>query len=117
MQQEFLLTRSNYYSQFFNTAIFFDPFRIYFNSAFENLALEIYYNVQNYYREKTLPRSSFYILLYPDTGLFEKSFGANNKENVIVAREANDLIIGVKNPTAHNAFHEIVAAIDLAIAN
>lgn len=84
MQQEFLLTRSNYYSQFFNTAIFFDPFRIYFNSAFENLALEIYYNVQNHYREKTLHRASFYILLYPDTALFEKSFGAT-AENVVVA--------------------------------
>lgn len=116
MQQEFLLTRSNYYSQFFNTAIFFDPFRIYFNSAFENLALEIYYNVQNYYRDKTLPRASFYILLYPDTGLFEKSFGSTN-DNVLVAREGSDLIIGVKNPSAHNAFHEIVAALDRAIAN
>jgi hypothetical protein len=116
MQQEFLLTRSNYYSQFFNTAIFFDPFRIYFNSAFENLALEIYYNVQNYYKDKTLPRSSFYILLYPDTGLFEKSFG-HTDGNVLISREGTDLIIGVKNPAAHNAFHEIVAALDRATAN
>ena len=45
MQQEFLLTRSNYYSQFFNTAIFFDPYRIYFNSAFESAALNLYYEI------------------------------------------------------------------------
>lgn len=116
MQQEFLLTRSNYYSQFFNTAIFFDPFRIYFNSAFENLALEIYYNVQNYYREKTLPRASFYILLYPETGLFEKSFGTTT-DNVVIAREGSDLIVGVKNPTVQNLFDEIVTALDRATAN
>ena len=116
MQQEFLLTRSNYYSQFFNTAIFFDPFRIYFNSAFENLALEIYYNVQNYYKDKMLPQSSFYILLYPDVGIFEKSFGST-ADNVLVAREGRDLVVGVKNPTLHDAFHSIVAAIDKATAN
>ncbi|MBY0386163.1 hypothetical protein K2X05_13475 [bacterium] len=95
MQQEFLLTRSNYYSQFFNTAIFFDPYRIYFNSAFESAALNLYYEIQKKFTKKLSTDSNFYILMYSDLALFERNFGAT-KEEVVVAKEGNDFIVGLK---------------------
>lgn len=102
MQNEFLLTRSNYYSQFFNTAIFFDPYRIYFNGAFESAALNLYYHVQKRFTEKVSTDSHFYILLYSDVALFEKSFGITS-ETVVTAQEGNDFIVGVKCVGADDA--------------
>jgi hypothetical protein len=95
MQNEFLLTRSNYYSQFFNTAIFFDPYRIYFNSSYESAALNLYYYVQKKFTAKVSTDSNFYILMYSEPNLFEKSFG-QTKESVVVVKEGNDFIIGVQ---------------------
>ncbi len=110
MYQEFLLTRSNYYSQFFNTAIFFDPFRIYFNSAYESVALELYYTIQKNFSEKTSSTACFYILMYPDSRLFEKSFGAEI-EDIAVVKEGNDFIIGLKNIAQFEKHQEIILAI------
>ncbi len=107
MQNEFLLTRSNYYSQFFNTAIFFDPYRIYFNSTFESAALNLYYHVQKRFAGKISTDSHFYILLYSEVALFEKSFGATN-ETVVATQEGNDFIIGVKCVGTEDTFTDPV---------
>lgn len=115
MHQEFLLTRSNYYSQFFNTAIFFDPFRIYFNSAFESAALELYYNIQLNFKDKGASKACFYILMYPDAGLFEKSFGAGSEE-IVIAKEGTDYIVGLKSSAQFDKHNEIVQAIRQKIA-
>jgi hypothetical protein len=114
MHQEFLLTRSNYYSQFFNTAIFFDPFRIYFNSAFESAALSLYYNIQQKLKSNSSSDSCYYVLLYSDMALFEKSFGKTD-ENVVVAKEGNDYIVGIKSTTELNDFSEVIKALDLIV--
>jgi len=110
MHQEFLLTRSNYYSQFFNTAIFFDPFRIYFNSAFESVALDLYYNIQQNFKEKSSSNACFYILMYPDSGLFEKSFGTTS-EDIVLAKEGSDYIVGLKNSAQFEKHQDIIRAI------
>jgi len=115
MQQEFLLTRSNYYSQFFNTAIFFDPFRIYFNSSYESVALDLYYNIQKQFTGRHLADSCFYILMYPDAGLFEKSFGSQS-EDIVVAREGKDFIIGLKSAEQFEKHSEIIQVIREKIA-
>ena len=110
MQQEFLLTRSNYYSHFFNTAIFFDPYRIYFNSAFESAALNLYYQVQQKFTATLSTDSNFYILMYSDISLFERNFGATTKD-VVVVKEGNDFIIGVKCATPMEDFAEVISAL------
>lgn len=115
MHQEFLLTRSNYYSQFFNTAIFFDPFRIYFNSAYESVALDLYYNIQQNFKEKSGGTTCFYILMYPDSGLFEKSFGVDAGD-IVIAKEGSDFIVGLKNAAQFEKHQEIIQAIKDKIA-
>ena len=115
MHQEFLLTRSNYYSQFFNTAIFFDPFRIYFNSAFESVALELYYAIQQNLAETYPAQTCFYILMYPDAGLFEKSFGASS-EDIVIAKEGNDYVVGLKNAAQFDKHAAIIEAIRARLA-
>jgi hypothetical protein len=110
MQQEFLLTRSNYYSQFFNTAIFFDPYRIYFNSAFESIALNLYYLVQQKFAAKLSTDSNFYILMYSEHSLFERNFGTNTSD-VVVVKEGNDFIVGVKCSAKMEDFEEVLTAL------
>jgi hypothetical protein len=116
MQHEFLLTRSNYYNQNFNTAIFFDPFRIYFNNVLESAALDLYYHVQKHFEGKTPAGSSCYILIYPDVELFEASFGATS-EPVLVAREGTDFIIGVKSITdLASDYEEVIDVLEEALS-
>jgi hypothetical protein len=110
MQQEFLLTRSNYYSHFFNTAIFFDPYRIYFNSAFESAALNLYYQVQKKFTATLSTDSNFYILMYSDLALFERNFGTQTSD-VAVVKEGNDFIIGVKCAAPMDNFDEVIKAL------
>ncbi len=115
MQQEFLLTRSNYYSQFFNTAIFFDPYRIYFNSAFESAALSLYYHVQKQFTGKFSTDSNFYILMYSDMELFERNFGQTEK-SVVVAKEGNDYILGMKCQTDMDNFGDVLKELSTILA-
>lgn len=96
MHQEFLLTRSNYYNQNFNTAIFFDPFRIYFNNTLESAALDLYYHVQKKFDGLKSHGPCFYILIYPDDQLFESSFGSS-AEPIQTAQEGDDFIVGIKS--------------------
>ncbi len=110
MQQEFLLTRSNYYSHFFNTAIFFDPYRIYFNSAFESAALNLYYQVQQKFSGTLSTDSNFYILMYSELELFERNFGSDTAD-VVVVKEGNDFIIGMKCVTPVETFDEVIEAL------
>lgn len=110
MQQEFLLTRSNYYSQFFNTAIFFDPYRIYFNSAFESAALNLYYQIQKKFSAKLSTDSHFYILMYSDLALFERNFGVT-QEPVMVTKEGNDFIVGLKCQIDVENFESVLKAL------
>lgn len=115
--QEFLLTKSNYYSQLFNTAIFFDPFRIYFNNSFESVALDLYYHVQKHFTGKA--NSSvrhFYILMYPDVEQFNKSFEKAH-DQVTVVHEGHDIIIGIKNAETLSDFTSVLHTIDLACSS
>lgn len=111
MQQEFLLTRSSYYSQYFNTAIFFEPFRIYFNNSFESVALELYYQVQNHFKQTRPVKPNIYILMYGDQDLFKKNFGENGGE-VVVAKEEDDYIIGIKASENLSCYSELIKAIE-----
>ena len=52
----------------------------------------------------------FYILMYPDSALFEKSFGAT-AEDIVIAREGTDFIVGLKNSAQFEKHEEIVLAI------
>lgn len=118
MQQEFLLTRSNYYNQNFNTAIFFDPFRIYFNNALEAAALDLYYNVQKRFESQMKQNSCFYILIYPDVELFEASFGSSS-EPIVLAQEGSDYIIGIKDIASLSAdYQEVIKVLkDTLVSN
>jgi hypothetical protein len=117
MQQEFLLTRSNYYNQNFNTAIFFDPFRIYFNNSLESAALDLYYHVQKHFEGKSLDGACCYILIYPDIQLFEASFGESS-EPVLLAKEGEDFIIGVKSISdLSSGYSEVIEVLEGALRN
>ena len=111
MQQEFLLTRSSYYNQYFNTAIFFEPFRIYFNTSFESGALELYYQVQNYFKEHPLPKTNIYILMYGEESLFEESFGKTS-DTVVVAKEEGDYVVGIRSTTSLEDYSALIKAIE-----
>lgn len=114
MQQEFLLTKSSYYSQLFNTAIFFDPFRIYFNNSFESAALDLYYHVQKKFSGiQSSSVRNFYILMYPDPAQFDKSFSCS-QDHVTVVNEGKDIIIGIRNPESMDDYSPVIQAIELA---
>lgn len=112
MHQEFLLTRSNYYNQNFNTAIFFDPFRIYFNNNLESAALDLYYHIHTKFDGQKSQGPCYYILIYPDAQLFESSFGST-AEPIQTAQEGDDFIIGIKNISELSAdYKEVIQALE-----
>lgn len=112
MQNEFLITKSTYYNQLFNTAIFFDPFRIYFNHSMESSALELYYYIQKHFGSKyDGAHRNYYILIYPDVGHFKKSFG-ETEQSVLVVHEPHDLIIGIAEPKILSTPQLIIEAIE-----
>ncbi|MBY0313993.1 MAG: hypothetical protein K2Q26_00610 [Bdellovibrionales bacterium] len=115
--QEFLLTQSSYYSHLFNTAIFFDPFRIYFNNSFESVALDLYYHVQKHFAGKiNSPVRHYYILMYPDASQYTQSFARAN-DQVTVVHEGHDIIIGIRNAETLSDFQSVLHAIELASSN
>lgn len=106
MQPEFLLTRSSYYDQYLNTAIFFEPFRIYFNNGQESLALEAYYKLQNAFPSPKEGFANVFILIYGDETKFEKSFGQCS-EPLMIVQEGADYIVGVRANKMEQAYQDL----------
>ena len=74
------------------------------------VALDLYYNIQQNFKEKSSSNACFYILMYPDSGLFEKSFGTTS-EDIVIAQEGRDYIVGLKNSAQFEKHQDIIRAI------
>ena len=92
MDSEFLLTRTKYYSSHFNTAIFADPLRIYFNNAIESQALEIYYLLSE--KDFKFIQENLFVLLYDSDSIYAKKFQQANSAATLV-KEDEGYIVGV----------------------
>lgn len=115
------LTQSHFYSPLFNAAVFDGPIRIYFAQHHENLALKVYFQLQQYLKETyTVLRKSFkyhgqtiFLMLYPTTEAFDEAFtqGAAGG-NVMVERLGTDHVIGVRGPLTEEQYQEVFEKIE-----
>jgi hypothetical protein len=101
------LTQSRFYSPEFNTAVFDGPIRIYFAQHQETMALEVYCRLQEYLKDvqgrlRDMFRANgltVFILLYPSTDSFEKSFGCDVSGQACKAAElGTNFVVGVPGP-------------------
>lgn len=104
------LTHSKFYSPAFNAAIFDGPMRIYFAQYQEGVALKIYFKIVDQLKETMkLAResmrqrgSSVFIMLYPNTELFEQSFTGAEKSTLAVESLGRDYVLGVRGPLSRD---------------
>jgi hypothetical protein len=113
------LTQSHYYSTAFNAAVFDGPIRIYFAQHQENLALKVYFQLQQHLKDSyaTLRKSfkdhgqTIFLMLYPTVEAFDEVFGAG-RGNVRVERLGGDHVIGVRGPLEDDQCHEVFQKIE-----
>lgn len=114
------LTQSKYYSPAFNAAVFDGPIRIYFAQHQEALALKVYFQLQQYLKEKYAAlRKEFknhgqtiFLLLYPTDETFQSSFGPKNSEDLSATRLGDDHVIGVRGPLMDDQFDRIFSRVE-----
>lgn len=106
--------RSSYFRSEFDTAIFSDPLRFYFNQNNEPDALLLYFRMQKYLKVRLKSqehcRGHLLVLLYSDAESFRKSFGDNVK--VGVRKLNDDFVMGLCGPLEGDWFPSIVDCID-----
>lgn len=108
------LTQSRFYSPAFNAAVFDGPVRIYFAQHQEDLALRVYFKLQQYLQETySAFRKNFkqhgqtiFLMLYPTQETFKDSF-AGLSDAVVADRLGDDHVLGVCGPL-HEDEYEIV---------
>jgi hypothetical protein len=113
------LTQSQYYSPTFNAAVFDGPIRIYFAQHHENLALKVYFRLQQYLKDSyaTLRKSfkyhdqTVFLMLYPTPEAFGEAFGSQSC-NVVVERLGDDHVVGVSGPLADENYEEVFRKIE-----
>ncbi|MCB0343310.1 MAG: hypothetical protein H6626_08030 [Pseudobdellovibrionaceae bacterium] len=107
------LTQSKFYSPAFNGAIFDGPVRIYFAQYQETLALKFYFCMQKdmrdllqFYKDASHLRGrTVYVMLYPTTETFERSFDQSPIEGLVAnERWGEDHVVGVCNPNDETDF-------------
>lgn len=110
------MTQSRFYSPAFNAAVFDGPIRIYFAQHQEPLALQVYFRLQQFLKDKSETfREDFkqsgqtvFLMLYPTVESFENSF-AKPKGDVRVLRETlnEDHVVGVCGPLLDEEYEEV----------
>lgn len=94
------LTDSEYFDPSFNTAIFADPFRIYFSSSYEAFALEVYHHLFTQF-EKKLPEGAIdqddliFFMLYTDAKKFASVFKSDISTEFEFAKFNNNWVVGI----------------------
>ncbi len=111
--------RSPYFRSEFDTAIFSDPLRFYFNQSNEPDALLLYFRMQKYLKARLKCQENFshhlFVLLYSESASFRKSFGEDVK--VGVQRLNNDFVMGLCGPLAEDWFPSIIECVDEIVEN
>lgn len=112
-------TSSKYYHPAFNSAIFDGPIRIYFVQFHESYALNIYFSIQEFFKDslnqnKDIAKKmdqTLLIMIYPTEDSYRKAFAlaaANNStdrviQSLAMVEEKNESIVGLLAPvTDHN---------------
>lgn len=113
------LTQSRFYSPAFNAAVFDGPIRIYFAQHQEDLALKVYFRLQQYFKESyPTVRKSFkqhgqtiFLMLYPTLESFENSFTNDPCERVMAERLGEDHVLGVRGPLHDDEYDAVFAQV------
>jgi hypothetical protein len=110
------LTQSRYYSPAFNAAVFDGPIRIYFAQHQEQLALKVYFRLQQHLKEgyqvfRQMFKQSgqtIFLMLYPTTDIFENSFSKKQSLiRVVSERLGEDHVLGVCGPLPDEDYSEV----------
>jgi hypothetical protein len=113
------LTQSRFYSPAFNAAVFDGPIRIYFAQHQEDLALKVYFRLQQYLKETySTFRKSFkqhghtiFLMLYPTLESFENAFAKSEGLAVIAERLGDDHVVGVRGPLGDDEYDVVFAQV------
>lgn len=113
------LTQSRFYSPAFNAAVFDGPIRIYFAQHQEDLALKVYFRLQQYLKETySTFRKSFkqhgqtiFLMLYPTLESFENSFQECPPLQVVAERLGDDHVVGVRGPLGDDEYEAVFAQV------
>ncbi len=114
------LTQSKYYSPAFNAAVFDGPIRIYFAQHQEGQALKVYFQLQQYLKDKySALRKEFknhgqtiFLLLYPTDETYQNSFGPKPESDLALARLGDDHVVGVRGPIMDEQFNGIFMKVE-----
>lgn len=110
------LTQSRYYSPAFNAAVFDGPIRIYFAQHQEQLALNVYFRLQQHLKEgyqvfRQMFKQSgqtIFLMLYPTVDTFENSFSKKQSQTRVVSeRLGEDHVLGVCGPLPDEDYSEV----------
>lgn len=94
------LTESKFFVTDFNTAIFADPFRIYFCNSHEAFALQVYHHLVTQF-EKRIPEGAIdrddliFFMLYSDGDQFAQIFDSDKTNQVEFAKFNNNWVVGI----------------------
>lgn len=112
------LMKSKFFAPSFDCAIYDDYLRIYYPQAVEERALEIYMKLQRYFSATERARGFFtrvhrslLIFVYGSAENFKTAF-PNRAGDVAIERLQNEVILGIRDVTAPDAFEKVVQAIN-----
>ncbi len=116
---ETAIYQSSCFSSEFDTAIFSDPLRFYFNHNNEPDALLLYFRMQNYLKARLQSQENFsgrlFFCLYSEWEVFRKSFGGDVK--IGVHKLNNDFVVGLCGPLVEDWFPSIIDCVDNIIGS
>jgi|GEM_PF-6075476 len=118
---ESFITKSKYFNENFNTAIFSDPIRIYFSQEHESHALEIYSHMQSRKNqwEKFLNKKAggkyCYIMLYADGRHFNECF-QGDESPYAPGSFGDDFVMGVNGPLSSDSLTQFLKTLDSAVS-
>ncbi len=109
------LMTSKYFNPAFNSAIFDGPFRIYFAQVHENIALKIYFSLQQKFpaeveKAKNCHRAqgtNLLIMLYPSADAFQMSF-EGKRQFLIEEQWGEDTLLAINGPFEDEKLHEVL---------
>lgn len=114
---------SKFFNPAFNSAIFDGPFRIYFAQVHENLALKVYFSLQQKFpvavqKAKECHRAygtNLLILVYPSADAFQMAF-EGERQFLIEDQLGEDTLLAINGPFEDEKLHEVLDAAADALA-
>jgi hypothetical protein len=113
------LTQSRFYSPVFNAAVFDGPIRIYFAQHQEDMALKVYFRLQQHLKETySVFRKGFkqhghtvFLMLYPTADSFENSFSKDLSGHAVAERLGDDYVVGVRGPLQDEQYEDVFSRV------